>query len=174
MKTHTNGLIGPRTGDLSRSVCKPQLCGMDIEVKPIGGVQFEVTARGHRITSDQPAENGGEDTGMTPPELMLASLGTCAAYYATEYLRTRMLDTCSLRIQVGAEKALKPARLSDFRIVIDAPAVADNEQHREGILRAVQNCLIHNTLLHSPHVETVLTQDHTVGSAEMLPQRPAS
>ena len=26
------------------------------------------------------AENGGDDSGMTPPELLLASLGSCAAF----------------------------------------------------------------------------------------------
>jgi hypothetical protein len=30
--------------------------------------------------SDQPVENGGDDSAMTPPELFLASLGSCAAF----------------------------------------------------------------------------------------------
>jgi putative redox protein len=58
-------------------------------VKPTGnGVQLEAEARGHRLLSDQPLSNGGDDAGMTPPELMLASLGTCAGYYALQYLRS--------------------------------------------------------------------------------------
>lgn len=48
---------------------------MEVRVEHLGGVQFEITARQHRIVSDQPAENGGFDEGMTPPELLLASLG---------------------------------------------------------------------------------------------------
>jgi organic hydroperoxide reductase OsmC/OhrA len=31
-----------------------------------------------QFSSDQPVENGGHDEGMTPPELLLASLGSCA------------------------------------------------------------------------------------------------
>jgi putative redox protein len=40
-------------------------------------MQFEIKTRTHSIVSDQPAENAGFDEGMTPPELLLASLGAC-------------------------------------------------------------------------------------------------
>jgi uncharacterized OsmC-like protein len=53
---------------------------MEVIVHHLGGVKFEAAARGHRVICDQPAENHGADTGMTPPEFMLASLGTCAGY----------------------------------------------------------------------------------------------
>ena len=47
---------------------------MEVLVEHLGSVQFEITARQHRVVSDQPVEQGGFDEGMTPPELMLASL----------------------------------------------------------------------------------------------------
>lgn len=115
------------------------------------GVQFEVNVRGHRLVCDQPAANGGADAGVTPPEFLLASLGTCAAYYAAEYLRTRGLPQNGLRVWVHAEKAQQPARIGSFDIEVEAEAAAD-EKHREGISRAVRKCLIHNTLLHAPSI----------------------
>jgi len=60
---------------------------MEVIVEHLGGVQFEIKARQHRIACDQPAENGGFDEGMTPPELLLASLGSCAGFYAAQYLK---------------------------------------------------------------------------------------
>jgi uncharacterized OsmC-like protein len=45
-------------------------------------VWFEASARGHRVVCDQPPDNGGSDRGMTPPEYLLVSLGTCAGFYA--------------------------------------------------------------------------------------------
>ena len=57
---------------------------MEASVEYLGAAQFEIQARQHRIVSDQPIENGGDNEGMTPPELLLASLGSCAAYYAVE------------------------------------------------------------------------------------------
>ena len=61
---------------------------MEVIIHHLGNVRFEATARGHRVLCDQPFENHGSDAGMTPPELLLSSLGTCAGYYAAEYLRT--------------------------------------------------------------------------------------
>lgn len=128
---------------------------MELTVKPVGaGVQFEAEARGHRIVCDQPQSNGGDDAGMTPPELLLASLGTCAGYYAVQYLRSRSLPTDQLQVKVAAEKALQPARLGQFRIDVQVPALEG--RHREGIKRAVEKCLIHNTLLHPPAIEVAI------------------
>jgi len=99
---------------------------------------------------------------MTPPEFLLASLGTCAGYYAAEYLRARSLPAAGLRVEVKAEKSLRPARLSAFRIAISVPGLED-ERHRQGVLRAAQACLVHNTLLHTPAVEVALAQPAEAG-----------
>ena len=45
---------------------------MEVKVSHLGKVQFKIQARSHSIVCDQPAENNGEDAGMTPPELLLA------------------------------------------------------------------------------------------------------
>jgi len=127
---------------------------MEVTIHHLGGVKFEAAARGHRIVCDQPAENRGTDTGMTPPELLLASLGTCVGFYAAEYLRTRSLSTEGLQVRVAAEKATGPARLASFRIEVSVPDL--DPQHKAGVLRAVHACLIHNTLLHAPAIEITL------------------
>ena len=72
---------------------------MQVTIKHLNRVQFSIQARSHSITSDQPIENDGTDTGMTPPELMLASLGSCAAYYAAQYLKARNLAEPGLRFR---------------------------------------------------------------------------
>ena len=94
---------------------------MEVIVHHLGDVKFEAIARGHRLRCDQPEDNHGADTGMTPPEFMLASLGTCAAYYAAEYLRTRGLSTEGLTVRVAASKGTGPARLASFRIEVTVP-----------------------------------------------------
>jgi uncharacterized OsmC-like protein len=65
---------------------------METTVHYVAGVRFEAEARGHKILCDQPADNGGSDAGMTPPEFLLASLGACAGYYAVQYLTARKLS----------------------------------------------------------------------------------
>ncbi len=127
---------------------------MEVRTEYLGGSTFEVSARGHSVICDQPRDNGGEDSGMSPPEFLLASLGACAAYYGTQYLITRGFNPKPFGVRVVAEKALRPARLSSFRIEIDAPDL--DEHHRDGLMRAVKACLIHNTLLAQPTIDIVL------------------
>jgi putative redox protein len=120
---------------------------MEVTIEHLGAVQFEIKARQHTIACDQPPENGGYDEGMTPPELLLASLGSCAAFYAAQYLRKHKLATEGTRVRVAADKVKDPARVDNFRIEIDTP-VELSEQHRAGVEASVHHCLIHNTLLH--------------------------
>ena len=128
---------------------------MEATIQYLDGVKFEATARGHSIVCDQPRENSGTDAGMTPPEFLLASLGTCAGFYAVQYLRARSLAADGLTVRVAAEKAAGPARLASFRIEINVPGLMD-ERHREGVLRAAKTCLIHNTLMAPPQIELVV------------------
>ena len=130
---------------------------MEVNARHLGNSKFEICARGHRLICDQPRDNGGSDAGLTPPEFLLASLATCAGYYAAEYLNTRRLPAGDLSVRVVAEKAQNPARLGSFRIEVTVPAL--EERHQIGISRAVKSCLVHNTLLLAPKIEIAVEAD---------------
>jgi putative redox protein len=117
----------------------------------LDGKKFETFIGRHRIVSDQPVTQGGTDAGPTPPELLLTSLGACAAHYAAEYLRARSLPRTGLEVQVSAAKETHPARLTSFRIEVNVPGL--EERHQPGLLRSVKACLIHNTLTTIPAIE---------------------
>ena len=126
---------------------------LEIVARHLGAVQFEIKARGHRI---QPAENGGFDEGMTPPELMLASLGACAGYYAVDYLKRLKIPVEGTSVRTTAEKVPGPPRLDDIHIELECPGGMVQKRHQEGLLEAVRKCLIHNTLLHTPRIQVDL------------------
>ncbi len=128
---------------------------LEVSVEHLGAVQFEIKARKNSVVSDQPEANGGFDEGMTPPELMLASLGSCAAFYAVDYLKRQKLAVEGTRVRVTAEKAKNPARLDQFKIEVEVPAGL-SEEHVKGIDEAVRRCLIHNTLTHPPTMEIAI------------------
>lgn len=135
---------------------------MEIVVNHMGAVQFEIKAGKNTIISDQPEDSGGFDEGMTPPELLLASLGSCAAYYAVDYLKRNNL-LAGVRVRVTADKikptltpgSLKPAgaRIDNFKIEVLVGRELDDKQ-RQGVDEAVHRCLIHNTLMTPPKIET--------------------
>jgi uncharacterized OsmC-like protein len=128
---------------------------MEVRVTHLDPVKFAVHSRSHSIFCDQAAENGGEDSGMTPPEPMLASLSSCAAFYAVQCLKTRNRADTGVEVTVTAEKLLQPARLGNFRIHVVCP-VALSEAHTEGLMRSVHPCLVHNTLLAPPEIAVEL------------------
>jgi putative redox protein len=129
---------------------------MEVTVNHLGSVQFEVKARQHVVVCDQPPENGGFDEGMTPPELLLASLATCAGFYAAAYLKKHKLAESGTKVRVTADKVKPPARLDNFVIDIDVPIELTEEQ-RKGVEEAVHHCLIHNTLLNPPKITLGIT-----------------
>jgi uncharacterized OsmC-like protein len=93
---------------------------------------------------------------MTPPELLLASLGSCAAFYAAQFLRARSLAETGVEVSVTAEKLMQPARLGNFRVQVVCPVSLSAEQ-TEALMRSVHHCLIHNTLLSPPEIRIELT-----------------
>lgn len=135
----------------------------EVVVNHLGDVQFEIKARSHKVFSDQPLEYGGFDEGMTPPELLLGSLGSCAGYYAVEYLKAHHLPTKGLSIRTTAEKAKDPVRIDDIRIEVEYPEHVE-ERHRAGLLAAVDKCLIHNTLTHPPRISVEVQLPIPVGA----------
>ena len=133
---------------------------MEVKVSHVDHVKFSIQSRSHTILCDQPAENGGEDSAMTPPELLLASLGSCAAFYAVQYLKTRNLALSGVEVSVTADKLKQPARLGNFRIHVACPVPLSEEQ-REGLMRSVHHCLVHNTLMAPPEIAIELTAKET-------------
>lgn len=133
---------------------------MEIRVRNLGEKKFVMEARKFKVFSDQPVNNGGSDTAMTPPELFLASLGACAAYYAEEYLKARGLPDEGLEIRIIGDKGDKPVRITAIEIEVVAPGL--NQRHRDGILRAVDACLLKHTLEKLPDIKTKV-----ISSADM-------
>lgn len=134
---------------------------MEVNIHYRSGMQFEVETRGHRVLCDQPVAEGGQDAGMTPPEFLLASLGTCAMYYAANYLRMHKIPAEGMTVNVEADKAANPPRLGKFRVAIEIPGLTE-ERHLEGARRSAEKCLVKNTLLMAPEIELTVRTTQAV------------
>lgn len=128
---------------------------IEVNVKHIEQVKFEIETRGHKVISDQPLDSGGQDEGMTPPEFFLAALASCAAYYAVAYLKKKHLERPGVHVRVKAEKAGPPAHLGSFFIEVDIPGTL-SEADRAGVEDSVHRCLIHQTMLRNPTIEIAI------------------
>lgn len=52
--------------------------------------QTTITSRKHALIADEPEDNEGSDTGMSPFELLLASLSSCTAITLQMYINRKM------------------------------------------------------------------------------------
>jgi putative redox protein len=130
---------------------------MQISVSYKSNFKFEATTRGHTIVGDRACEDGGDDAGMTPPEWFLASLGSCVGFYALKYCQARGLDPSGLMVDVSAQKITEQMpRLDHLQIHLSLP-IALNTHHQRGLEKAVESCLIHNTLNHPPQITTEIS-----------------
>jgi putative redox protein len=108
------------------------------------GTKHSIEIRGHTLTTDEPRENGGEDTGPNPQELLAASLASCSAITMELYARRKGWDIGDVAIDVDYEPAQRgsPTR---FFLRIQLPKELPEEQ-RERLVQIVAKCPVHRAL----------------------------
>lgn len=129
---------------------------MSLAVKYLEGTKFEVTCRSHRIITDQPESENGTDQGMTSVELLIASLASCATYYAMTFLRRRIPDLTGLEVRSRWQYSEDPHRVGAIHLTIVSPQVL-TEPERRGLLRSIEHCTVENTLKHPPKIRLDVT-----------------
>ena len=108
------------------------------------GFTHELKVREHRLTADEPKEDGGDDAGPSPQELLAASLASCTAITMEMYAQRKGWNTDGLEIDVDYTPADRgsPTR---FNLVMRMPAHLSEEQVEK--LRVIAaKCPIHRTL----------------------------
>jgi len=131
------------------------LAEMSLAVRNIGGLKFLAQTRKHEVIFDQPKEEGGEDRGMTPVELFIASLGSCIGTYIVWFCERHNIATDGMRIDLSWASGENPIRISRIRANVNLP-VKVPESIRQALVRKAKHCTIHNTLIHPPEVEISL------------------
>ena len=124
---------------------------MNLMVRHVGNVTFEVECRGHKVTVDQPIEEGGSDTGMTPLELLNASLAACVGYYVALFLQRRGVSVKGLEVSSTWETTESPHRVGRMFVSIKLPAGLSDPQRR-ALMKTARACTVHNTLSHPPEI----------------------
>jgi putative redox protein len=108
------------------------------------GLTHELKVRDHKLTADEPKEDGGDDAGPSPQELLAASLASCTAITMEMYAQRKGWNTDGLEIDVDYTPADRgsPTR---FNLVMRMPAHLSEEQVEK--LRVIAaKCPIHRTL----------------------------
>lgn len=125
---------------------------MEMNVTYQGETRFEVQTRSHKITVDQPKEGGGHDAGPTPPELFIASLGSCVGIYALWFCQKRKIPHQGMKLNINWSKSTTPpARVDLIEIKIELPNGCP-EEYKASFIESVEKCMVHNSITHPPEI----------------------
>jgi len=124
-----------------------------MEIRFPGGAAVDAHFKGHTIHTDQPERAGGGDTGPAPFDLFLASIGTCAGYYALVFCQQRGLSTEGLNLTLGLERDPERPRLSAIKIQVQLPDDFP-EKYRTAIVRSIDQCAVKRHIIEPPEILT--------------------
>lgn len=74
-----------------------------IESQWKGNMMFDATVNGHHIITDASEENGGENKGARPKELMLAALAGCTGMDVVSILKKMRTELTYFNVKVEAD-----------------------------------------------------------------------
>jgi uncharacterized OsmC-like protein len=117
-----------------------------------GGKKVNAMAGDRLIATDQPIEDGGQGTAPSPFALFLASIATCAGYYALQFCLSRSIATDGMSCTAAFSYDEQQHRYTSVRIVCKLPG-GFPEKYREAIVRAMDSCTVKKHLVLPPTFE---------------------
>lgn len=120
-----------------------------VELTGMGESGFKVKSGDYEFEIDTKGK------GVTPPDTLLASIGSCVGVYLRKYAADAKIPLKDFRISVEAELSKDPPPVSfkSISISVDLKGLELDARRQEALLQFVKNCPIHNTLKANPQVE---------------------
>ncbi len=104
----------------------------------------DVKVRKHSLTADEPEDQGGEDLGPSPQELLAASLAACTAITMEMYAKRKGWNVDGMEVDCDYTPAERGSA-TNFKLVMRMPAHLSEEQvERLRVIAA--KCPVHRTL----------------------------
>jgi uncharacterized OsmC-like protein len=123
-----------------------------VEIINTGASVFQARSKDSEFTIDTTGK------GMTPPDALLASLGSCVGVYVRKYAEGAGLTIGEFSVTVDADLSKEaPVSLRTISVRVDLKGAQLDERRKRALLEFVKNCPIHNTLKSDPVVDIHLT-----------------
>jgi ribosomal protein S12 methylthiotransferase accessory factor len=133
---------------------------MSMEVRFPGGLKVEAVYRGQTIATDQPEPAGGEGSAPAPFDLFLASIATCAGFYALAFCQQRDLSTAGLAVTMETVRDPELRRITKIDLHLTLPE-GFPEKYRQAIVRAVDQCAVKCHIVDPPEFGIEITEPVT-------------
>lgn len=124
---------------------------MEIHITFPGGQRVDATFGEHVVHTDQPREQGGDNSAPSPFDLFLASLASCAGTYVLGFCQAR-----SIPIE-GIDIVQRNTTGGAIEIEVRVPA-SFPEKYLTAIARAAESCKVKKTIAAAPTVSVKVVQ----------------
>ncbi len=119
-----------------------------------GNYKIDVEYKGFTVRTDQPVRDGGDGTAPSPFDYFLASLASCAGFYALAFCRERWLPVEGLGVTMAVERGEASKMIDKITLTVDLPA-GFPEKYRVALVKAVDHCTVKSHILRPPQFEIV-------------------
>lgn len=130
-----------------------------------GDMLFETQIGDHTLKIDVPEGMGGQDRGPQPPQLFVASLGSCVAALVAQYCNQHDIDTTGLKVDVEFEKESNPTRLTNLRAIVYLPN-ADVKDKAAAVRRVAEHCPVHETIVSTSGMDIEIQDKNVLSPAK--------
>jgi putative redox protein len=113
----------------------------------------QVISGHHRLTADEPAALGGSDSGPSPYELLLASLGACTSITLRMYAARKDWELGKITVGLRYGKGADERERIDRRISFGKPLSAEQKAR---LLEVAAKTPVTRTLAAGVEIETTL------------------
>jgi putative redox protein len=131
-----------------------------VKVRGAGGVPQEIEIGRHRLRADEPVAEGGDDSGPTPYQLLLAALGSCISMTVSLYAKRKgwPLEGVEVRLRHHkihaadcAECETREGKIDRIIRDVRLEGALDDEQ-RSRLLEIAGRCPVGRTLASELHI----------------------
>ncbi len=114
--------------------------------------QTTIKSSTNLLVADEPEENGGNDFGFSPSELLAASLGACTSITLRMYADRKGWDMADVNVEVSFTRDPEK-NMSTFTRKIQFTGNLTDEQ-KERLMKIADNCPTHKALTNPITVNT--------------------
>jgi putative redox protein len=119
-----------------------------VEISSAGESAFKVKSKDYEFMINTKGK------GMSPPDTLLASLGSCIGVYLRKYAEGAKLNLPDFSIKVEAEFTKEPPFcFKEIKALVDLKGLELEARRKMALLEFIKNCPVHNTLAAQPHIE---------------------
>jgi putative redox protein len=127
-----------------------------MEVTFDGGKVITAHIGGHTIRTDQPVNQGGENSAPAPFELFVASIGTCAGIYVKSFCDQRNIPAENIKIIQTAEYDKQTGLPANIKIDIQLPPDFP-DKYKAAVINVAELCKVKKAIANPPEFEVITT-----------------